>query len=79
MGELSSSHSVMSARVRHFLRLVPPPAGVHFSAYMLGMMSSPPVVEVLGLTDSDQQLLVELAYQTFTEEHFLSTLRYLRL
>lgn len=77
--ELGSSHPLVSARLRHFLRVAPVPAGIPFTAFMLGMLNSPPVVEALGLSNDDHQLLVELAYQSFTQEHFFEYLRHLHM
>lgn len=79
LAELGSSHPLLSGRVRHLVRLVPPPRGVFFAAYMLGLLNSPPVVGALGLSDEQAQLLVELAYQSFTQEHFFQYLRQLNL
>lgn len=77
--ELGSSHPLVSARIRHLLCIVPPPMGICFAAYMLGMLNSPRVLEALGLTVEQQQLLVELAYQSFTQEHFFEYLRQLHM
>ena len=77
--ELGSSHPLVSARIRHLVRIVPPPAGVCFAAYILGMLNSPPVLEALDLTGEQQQLLVELAYQSFTQEIFFEYLRQLNM
>lgn len=75
--ELGSSHPLISARIRHLVRIAPPPAGICFAAYMLGMLSSPPVLQALCLTVEQQHLLVELAYQSFTQDIFFEYMRQL--
>lgn len=75
--ELSSSHPLLSARMRHLLRVVPPPPGIYATTYLLAMLNSEPVVRALGLTPDQQQLLIEVAYQSFSEHHFLEYLRLL--
>jgi len=77
--ELGSSHPLVSARIRHLLRIVPPPVGICFAAYMLGMLNSQPVLQALGVTPEQQQLLVELAYQSFTQDIFFEYLRQLNM
>lgn len=77
--ELSSAHPLISERIRHFLRVVPVPPGIPFAAFMLGMLSSAPIQEALGLTPADHQLLTELVYQSFTQDHFFEYLRYLQM
>lgn len=79
LGELSSSNPLISARIRHLLRMLPPPPSICFAAYMLGLLNSPPILEALGVTADQQQLLVELAYQSFTQHHFFEYLRQLNL
>lgn len=77
--ELGSSHPLVSARIRHLLRMLPAPPSICFAAYMLGLLNSPPVVEALGIAADQQQLLIELAYQSFTQHHFFEYLRQLRM
>ena len=77
--ELGSSHPLLSVRVRHLLRVVPLPRGICFAAYMLGLLNSPAVVRALGLSEEQAQLLVELAYQSFTQQHFFEYMRQLNL
>lgn len=77
--ELGNSHPLVSARIRHLLRIVPPPVGICFAAYMLGMLNSQPVLDALGVTVEQQQLLVELAYQSFTQDIFFEYLRQLHM
>lgn len=79
LAELGSSHPLLSARVRHLLRIVPLPRGIPFPAYMVGLLNSPPVVEAMGVTDEERQLLVELTYQSFTQEHFFEHMRQLNM
>lgn len=79
LDELGTSHPLLSMRVRHLLRVLPPPPTVCFAAYMLGLLSSEPVTRALDLAPEQQQLLIELAYQSFTQHHFFEYLRQLHL
>ena len=79
LGELGSSHSLLSARIRHLLHVVPPPPNICFAAYMLGLLNSEPVLRALGVGLEQQQLLVELAYQSFTQHHFFEYMRQLHM
>lgn len=79
LNELGSAHALLSARVRHLLRVLPRPANVCFAAYMLGLLNSEPVVQALHVTVEEQQLLVELAFQSFTQVHFFEYMRLLNL
>lgn len=77
--ELGDSHSLLSARLRHLLRIVPLPPGICFPVYMMSLLNSPAVLDALDVTAEQQQLLVELTYQSFTQEHFFQYLRQLRM
>lgn len=77
--ELGSSHPLMSSRLRHLLRIAPPPPGIYTTAYLLAMLNSELVVRALGLTPDQQQLLIEVAYQSFSEHHFFEYLRLLNV
>lgn len=77
--ELRSSHPLVSERVRHLIHLVPPPPGICFAAYMLAMLHAPEVQDALGITVEEQQLLVELAYQSFTQVHFFEYMRQIQM
>ena len=79
LNELGSAHALLSARVRHLLRVLPRPPNVCFAAYMLGLLNSEPVVQALGVSVEEQQLLVELAFQSFTQVHFFEYMRLLNL
>lgn len=77
--ELHSTHNRLSARVRHMLRVLPVPRGVCFAVYMLGLMNAPTVVDALALSPAEQQLITEVAYQSFTQDHFFVHMRQLGL
>lgn len=79
LSELGGSHALVSMRLRHLLRVLPPPPSVCFAAYMLGLLNSEPVLRSLDVTPEQQQLLIELAYQSFTQNHFFEYLRQLHL
>jgi len=79
LDELSSSHALPSMRIRHLLRVVPLPSGVFFPAYMLGLLNAPSVLNALNLGVDELQLVVELVYQSFTQEHFFAYMRQLNL
>ena len=79
LSELGGSHPLLSTRIRHLLRVVPLPPGIPFLAYMLSLLNSPAVLGALDVTAEQQQLLVELVYQSFTQEHFFQYLRQLHM
>lgn len=79
LDELASSHPMLSTRVRHLLRVVPPPPGICFAAYMLGLLNTEQVVLALGIGPAQQQLLTELAYQSFSEHVMFEYMRQLGL
>lgn len=72
--ELACSHPRLSVRMRHMVRMAPRPRGVHFVTYMLGMLNSDDVRGRISVTPDEHQLLVELAFQSFTEHNFLQHL-----
>lgn len=79
LGELGGSHAMVSARIRQLLRVLPAPHGICFAAYMLGLLQSEQVTQALDISTEQQQLLVELAYQSFTQEHFFEYMRQLHM
>jgi hypothetical protein len=66
-------------RIRHLLRVVPLPAGVFFPAYMLGLLNAPSVLAALNLGPDELQLVVELVYQSFTQDTFFAYMRQLNM
>lgn len=69
----------LSARLRKLVQTVPPDPADFFPTYILGLLGDPNVAKALALSDDDLQLLVELAYQSWTREMFFANLRMLRL
>lgn len=77
--ELSTRTRALSRKMSVLLRTVPSPHGGFFPAHIIALLESPDVVEALAISDDTRQLLVEIAYQTFTETNFFSMMRHLRL
>lgn len=79
LGELNNAHRPVSTRVRHLLRVLPPPSGLYFPAYMLGLLNSDQVVQALNLNVEDHVELIGLTYQTFTLNQFLESMELLNM
>lgn len=77
--DLELNGLTVGGRIRSFLRLVPCPSTTYFSAYMLALLSAPDIQTLLHVSESDRQLLMDVSYISFNEEHFLWYLLQLRL
>ena len=77
--DLELNGLTVGGRIRSFLRLVPCPSTTYFSAYMLALLSTPDIQALLHVSESDRQLLMDVSYISFNEEHFLWYLLQLRL
>lgn len=68
--ELASGNQRISARLRHVLRLLPCPANVCFPAYIALLLNADELRRAVGISPQEHQLLVEITFQSFTQEHF---------
>lgn len=75
LAELSTLRGSMVSKVRLVVNTLPPPPGSFFPTYIIGLLSSPPVQRGLALDDDGIQMMIDIAYQTFTEELFFRVLR----
>lgn len=69
----------LASKLRLLTRALPPPRHAFFPAYIVGLLNTPAIVEALAIQLSERQLLLDLVYQSFTEDHFFGYLRQLRL
>jgi len=69
----------LSARLAKIVKTMPPSHADFFPTYIIGVLGLPSVAKALDLPDDDLQMLVELAYQSWTREMFFANLRMLRL
>lgn len=69
----------LSTRLRKLVQTMPPDPADFFPTYILGLLGDPLVAKALALPDNDLQMLVELAYQSWTREMFFANVRILRL
>jgi hypothetical protein len=77
--DLDLNGLTVGGRLRSFLRMVPCPPTTYFSAYMLALLSAPDIQTLLHVSESDRQLLMDVSYISFNEDHFLWYLLQLRL
>lgn len=69
----------LSMRLAKIVKTIPPVATDFFPTYIIGVLGLPSVAKALDLPDDDHQMLVELAYQSWTREMFFANLRMLKL
>jgi hypothetical protein len=77
--EIAARPHTLSRKMRALLRTVPAPDNGFFPAHVIALLESPDIGDAIAISDGDRQLLVEMAYQTFTENNFFSMMRHLRL
>lgn len=65
----------LTNKLQTLLRTLPPPPGAFFPAYVIGVLTSPPVQEALNLDDDRVQIVIDIAYAHETEGMFYRALR----
>jgi hypothetical protein len=65
----------LTNKLQTLLRTLPPPPGAFFPAYVIGILTSPPVQEALQLDDDRVQMIIDVAYAHETEGMFYRALR----
>ena len=68
---LCMNGSALHVQIRVLLRTIPPPPNAYFPTFMMSLLGQPRIVQALHLTDDLRQLLVELAFFSFTQAQFL--------
>lgn len=69
----------LSSKLRLIMQALPPPPRAFFPAYIVGLVNTPAIVEAMAMQLNERHLILDLAYQSFTEDHFFGYLRQLRL
>jgi hypothetical protein len=75
IAELRDVRGSITNKLQMLIRTLPPPPGTFFPAYVIGMLTSPPVQDALDLDDDRVQMLIDIAYAHETEGMFYRALR----
>ena len=75
VAELREMRGTLTNKLQTLLRTLPPPPGAFFPAYVIGILTSPPVQEALQLDDDRVQMIIDVAYAHETEGMFYRALR----
>jgi hypothetical protein len=77
--ELGCRRGKASKKLLAILKTMPPPQDAFFPAHVIALLSSPDIINALNIPDGDRHMLIEIAYQTFTQSNFFSMLTHLGL